>query len=300
MTPQQQVDSFLEMLTSERYYSIHTIQAYKHDCARFLSFIESKKITQLQNVEPYVCLEYAAKRNRQGIKGSSIQREISAIRSLFQYLLKQKLVTRNPATAIKTPKAHKKLPNTLDVDNLDLLLHVPKKELTIFEIRDLALFELIYSSGLRLAEITQSNLDDIDLNEQNITVTGKGQKTRRLPVGQKAIDALNNWLEKREQFVKNSAEPALFLSQQGARLSPRSVQKRLEKLAAHKLGRHVHPHMLRHSFATHMLESSANLRAVQELLGHADISTTQIYTHLDFQHLAKVYDQAHPRARKKS
>jgi len=300
MTPQQQIDVFLEMLLSERYYSVHTVNAYKRDCSRFLAFISSKGMTDFQSVEPHQCLEYSAKRHRQGIKGSSIQRELSAIRSLYHYLLKQKLVTRNPAAAVKTPKSAKKLPNTLDADNLDQLLTSSSNTLTPIELRDLAIFELIYSSGLRLSELTQSNLEDINLIERHITVIGKGRKTRRLPVGQKAIDALQHWLQKRDDFNKNKLEPALFLSQQGSRLSPRSVQKRLEKLASHKLGRHVHPHMLRHSFATHLLESSANLRAVQELLGHADISTTQIYTHLDFQHLAKVYDQAHPRARKKS
>lgn len=300
MQPRKQIDRFLEMLTSERYYSKNTIQAYQRDCTRFLDFMISKDISKFQDVEPHNCLEYSAKRHRQGIKGSSIQREMSAIRSLFQYLLTQKQVTRNPAAAIKTPKARKKLPNTLDADNINELLNVPKKPLSVIEIRDLAIFELIYSSGLRLSELTESNIDDADFIEQNITVTGKGRKTRKLPIGQKAIDALLLWLEKRPEYLKNKEEPALFINQRGTRISPRSVQQRLEKLASQRLGRHVHPHMLRHSFATHMLESSANLRAVQELLGHADISTTQIYTHLDFQHLAKVYDSAHPRARKKS
>ncbi len=296
----QQIECFLEMLTSERYYSSHTVKAYQRDCLGFLGFLEAQEINSFQQVEPHMCLSYSAKRHRQGIQGSSIQREMSAIRSLFQYLLKLKQITRNPAAAVKTPKAHKKLPKTLDVDNLDQLLSAPNKALTIFEIRDLALFELIYSSGLRLSELTGCDLDDVDFVEKNIIVTGKGRKTRQLPIGQKAIDALQHWLKERTKMLKNKEEMALFVSQQGTRLSPRSVQKRLEKLATQRLGRHVHPHMLRHSFATHMLESSGNLRAVQELLGHADISTTQIYTHLDFQHLAKVYDQAHPRARKKS
>jgi len=295
----KQIDKFLEMLTYERYYSTHTIQAYRQDTKRFHAFLSTKDIDDLQKVEPHICIEYSAKRHRQGIKGTSIQREMSAIRSLFQYLLKQKLVTRNPAAAVKTPKTHKKLPKTLDADQLNQLLTPANKTLSSIEIRDLALFELIYSSGLRLSELTQSNLSDTDLNDHNITVTGKGNKTRRLPIGQKAIEALQLWLQYRPNLLKHKDEPALFISQRGSRISTRNVQKRLEKLAAHKLGRHMHPHMLRHSFATHMLESSANLRAVQELLGHADISTTQIYTHLDFQHLAKVYDSAHPRARKK-
>lgn len=300
MTPKQQLANFLDMLTNERYYSIHTIKAYQRDCLRFLGFISSKDIAHLQDVEPHICLAYSAKRHRQGIKGSSIQREMSSIRSLFQYLLKQKQVSRNPATSVKTPKARKKLPNTLDADKLNELLDVTHKSLSIIALRDLALCELIYSSGLRLAELTASNLDDIDLIEQHITVIAKGRKTRKLPIGKKAIDALLLWLDKRPRYIKNKHETALFISQRGTRISPRSVQQRLAKLAAQKLGQHVHPHMLRHSFATHILESSANLRAVQELLGHADINSTQIYTHLDFQHLAKVYDAAHPRARKKS
>ncbi len=300
MTQHQQLDQFLEMLKSERYYSSHTIQAYRRDCLRFLDFLQLEKVNKFQAVTSRHCLDYSARRYRQGIKGRSIQREMSAIRRLFQYLLKQQSVQHNPALAVKTPKTHKKLPNTLDVDNLEQLLHVSKQVLSTLEIRDLALFELMYSSGLRLSELTRSHIDDIDFNEGVITVIGKGQKTRRLPVGKKALDALRKWLSKRAHYVKNSDETALFLSQRGTRLTPRSVQKRLEKLAVQRLGRHVHPHMLRHSFATHMLESSADLRAVQELLGHADISTTQVYTHLDFQHLAKVYDKAHPRARKKS
>lgn len=300
MSAKQHIGLFLNMLTSERYYSPHTIKGYKRDCERFLNYITTKNITELQQVEPRHCLDYSAKRHRLGIKGSSLQREMSAIRSLFQYLLKQSIVTRNPASAVKTPKAHKKLPNTLDADAMNQLLETTDKELSTIELRDTAIFELIYSSGLRLSELLNSNLDDIDLLNKHITVTGKGRKTRRLPIGSKAISAINNWLEKRPLWLKEKTENAIFISQKGSRLSPRTIQSRLKKLASQKLGRHVHPHMLRHSFATHMLESSANLRAVQELLGHADISTTQVYTHLDFQHLAKVYDQAHPRARKKS
>lgn len=300
-TPPQQIELFIEMLTSERFYSAHTISGYRRDLERFLGFMPSQHIERFDQVTPQHCSAYSAKRYRLGLKGSSIQREMSAIRSFFQYLLLLKQVSSNPASVIKTPKSNKKLPSTFDADNMNLLLTPTKVKQTPLDVRDHAIFELIYSSGLRLAELTGCNIEDIDFRQQTILVTGKGRKTRQLPIGTKALDALKQWLKVRPKLLKlNADELALFISQRGSRISARNVQLRLEKLAQARLGRHAHPHMLRHSFATHMLESSANLRAVQELLGHADISTTQIYTHLDFQHLAKVYDHAHPRARKKS
>lgn len=293
----QQRDLFFNMLRYERQYSNNTLAAYQRDLQRFFEFLDSQKLQGLAEVEAHHCMTYSAKRFRSGIKSSSIQRELSAIRSLYHFLLKQGFVKNNPAAAVKSPKVQKKLPATLDADNLNQLLTEKNRTPSLIAIRDHAIFELIYSSGLRLSELVNSNIEHIDLNNHTIIVTGKGNKTRLLPIGSKAFAALQNWLQKRP---KNSDSDALFVSQQGQRISARNVQKRLEKLAATTLGRHVHPHMLRHSFATHLLESSADLRAVQELLGHADISTTQIYTHLDFQHLAKVYDGAHPRARKKS
>ncbi|MBL7004140.1 MAG: tyrosine recombinase XerC [Gammaproteobacteria bacterium] len=296
---QQLIDQYIEVLQKEKQYSVNTFEGYQRDLYRFLLFIQAKGRADFQQVTPSDCLDYSANRHRKGLKGNSIQRELSAIRSFYQYLLKHKKVTRNPTIGLKTPKSEKKLPNTLDVDNVNQLLTSHHLKLSPIEARDLAIFEMIYSSGLRLSELTQSNIDDVDFVDQSIIVIGKGRKMRKLPIGGKALDALKIWLESRSKLLKGSQQEALFISQQGKRISTRNVQLRLDKLASKKLGRHVHPHMLRHSFATHMLESSADLRAVQELLGHADISTTQIYTHLDFQHLAKIYDAAHPRARKK-
>lgn len=305
MNPDQQIDQYLNELKIVRAYSKHTLSSYQRDLNRFLNFIKDQEIEVLTLVEPHHCLAYSAKRHRLGIQGKSIQRELSAIRGLFQYLIKHNLAQSNPAQGIKTPKTAKKLPRALDADSVNNLfdskaIKLSKKQQNL-DCRDQAMFELMYSSGLRLSELTQINTLDIDLKNLRIRVMGKGSKQRQLPVGKKAVQAVQKWLKVRESTAKQILDiDALFISQQGTRISPRNVQKRLEKLASSTLHQHLHPHMLRHSFATHMLESSQNLRAVQELLGHADISTTQIYTQLDFQHLAKVYDQAHPRARKKS
>lgn len=217
------------------------------------------------------------------------------MRSFFNYLLKKHLVSQNPAKQIQAPKQARKLPKTLDVDQISGLLDTPTD--SILEIRDLAMFELFYSSGLRLSELAALDLDDLDYGDKMLRVRfGKGGKQRNLPVGKKAIEVIEKWLKHRPP----STDQALFLSSRGNRLSQRSIQLRLERWCK-KLGlpEHIHPHMLRHSFASHLLQSSQDIRAVQELLGHSNISTTQIYTHLDFQHLAEVYDNTHPRAHKK-
>ena len=238
-----------------------------------------------------------AKRHRQEISGKTIQRELSSLRSLFNYLLREGLAENNPAQGIKAPKVKRKLPATLDIDQLSSLLDVTDDN--PLSLRDLAILELLYSSGLRLAELVSINLQDIDLKSAQLEVTGKGAKTRQVPIGRKAIEALQQWIKVRGNIAKPE-EQALFVSKLGKRIHPRTIQQRLKQWALkHGASRSVHPHLLRHSFASHMLESSGDLRAVQELLGHADISTTQIYTHLDFQHLANVYDKAHPRARRK-
>lgn len=295
------LQNFLQMLKSEKYYSPHTCSNYQRDLLLFQQFIVSKDIHQWQDVNYPLVSGYAAWRFRNGKKGNTIQRELSSIRSFYKYLIRQRLVSNNPAVDVKAPKTQKKLPKTCDTEQLDQLLKAhPEDEILIT--RDLAMFELIYSSGLRLAELASLNLQDIDLTQRHMIVTGKGNKTRHLPVGRKAIQALEKWLINRSLLLKQQAnEGALFISSRGLRLSHRSIQQRLNHLITRQsLGMHLSPHMLRHSFATHLLESSADLRAVQELLGHADISTTQIYTHLDFQHLAQVYDKAHPRAKKRS
>ena len=223
---------------------------------------------------------------------------MSSIRALYRYLLRSGIVKVNPAEGIITPKTNRKLPKLLDVDQACQLLEI--KENDILAIRDKAILELIYSSGLRLTELISLNINDIDFSDRILFVTGKGKKVRNVPVGKYAIEAINNWIKNRITLV-NSDEEALFVSKRGKRISARSIQERVKKWAIKQgLTNHVHPHMLRHSFASHILESSGDLRAVQELLGHADISTTQVYTHLNFQHLAEVYDKTHPRAHHKN
>lgn len=235
--------------------------------------------------------------HRQGIGGKTLQRKLSSLRSFYQFLIRNHQLKNNPAVDIRAPKSARTLPDTLDVDSLSQLLDIPPD--SILAIRDKAIMELFYSSGLRLSELTNLDLDSIDLTENSLRALGKGNKTRVLPIGRKASDAIRMWLGKRDILAKID-EQALFVSNRGKRISQRSIQQRLNFWRKKQgLEQHLHPHKLRHSFASHILESSGDLRAVQELLGHADIGTTQIYTHLDFQHLAKVYDKAHPRARKK-
>lgn len=299
MKSQKHLLSFLQMLKSEKYYSPHTCKNYSRDLNLFSEFLQSNEIQQWQDVDYRTVSAFAAQRFRQGKKGNTIQRELSSIRSFFKYLVRQRVLTSNPAIEVKAPKTAQKLPRTCDTEQIDQLLKTRSNDNDL-TIRDLAMFELMYSSGLRLAELASLNLQDIDLSQRQMVVTGKGNKTRYLPVGRKATEALHKWLKIRRGYAKQASETALFTSKQGKRISHRSIQSRLNRLIkSQSLGLHVSPHMLRHSFATHLLESSSDLRAVQELLGHADISTTQIYTHLDFQHLAQVYDKAHPRARRK-
>jgi integrase/recombinase XerC len=217
------------------------------------------------------------------------------LRGFFRFLIREKVLKRNPAADVTAPKAGKRLPGTLDADQMARLLELPGDDpLTV---RDRAMLELLYSSGLRLAELVALDLGDVDDADATVRVTGKGAKTRIVPVGRKALAALRAWRRTRAG-VAGPDEQALFVSRRGGRLRPRSVQDRIVHWARRQgMDRNVYPHLFRHSFASHLLESSGDLRAVQELLGHADVSTTQIYTHLDFQHLAQIYDQTHPRAR---
>ncbi len=291
------VDSFLQHLALERRLSPRTIDAYRRDLADFLDWLPDPDKLDWSRLKQAEIRSYTAQRHRQGLSGKSLQRRLAALRSFYRYLNREGIARQNPAIGVRAPKVKRKLPATLDVDQLGQLLELPGD--APLDLRDQAMMELLYSSGLRLAELVSMNLHSLDLSDAMLEVTGKGNKTRRLPVGRKALEAISRWMKVRGDLAK-SGEMALFVSQRGTRLSARSVQSRLA-LRAREQGspRHVHPHLLRHSFASHLLESSGDLRAVQELLGHADISTTQIYTHLDFQHLAEVYDQAHPRARKK-
>ncbi len=233
------------------------------------------------------------------MSGRSLQRNLSAIRAFYRFLLREGLVTRNAAQSVRAPKSPRLLPSLLDADQTARLLEMDGSDPV--GRRDRAMLELIYSSGLRVAELVGLDLDDLDFTQGEVRVTGKGNQQRLLPVGRLALRAIRDWLPQRQEWLAGNGERALFVNRRGRRLSTRSVQYRAAHWGVRQgLASHVHPHMLRHSFASHMLESSGDLRAVQELLGHANISTTQIYTHLDFQHLAKVYDQAHPRARRKT
>ncbi len=288
---------FLDHLRYERCLSGRTLEAYGSDLERLCGWLEGEGLGDWGGLDPYRIRAWVALRHRQGISGRSLQRELSSLRALFHYLLREGLVEVNPAEGIRAPKVRRRLPATLDADQLSHLLDSPAGD--PLELRDLAIMELFYSSGLRLAELVGLDLGAIDPQEAVVDVVGKGDKGRRVPVGGKAMAALTTWLGVRDG-VATPGEPALFVSQRGGRIRPRTIQARLRRWALQQgAARDLHPHLLRHSFATHLLESSGDLRAVQELLGHANISTTQVYTHLDFQHLAKVYDAAHPRAKRR-
>jgi integrase/recombinase XerC len=288
---------FFKLLTIEVRASEHTVKSYQRDIKHLSRYCADKSIAQWAELKHTDIRAHIASRHRKGLSSKSLQRELSAIRSFYNYLLKKGQTDVNPAQQIKAPKQARKLPKTLDVDQLSGLLEAGTSSL--LEIRDLAMFELFYSSGLRLSELSALDLSDLDLPDNTLTVRkGKGGKSRVLPIGSKAVTAIENWL--RHRTVKTAAESALFVSTRGTRLGQRNIELRLKQWCIKKsIAEHIHPHMLRHSFASHLLESSQDLRAVQELLGHSNIGTTQIYTHLDFQHLAEIYDKAHPRAKKK-
>ncbi|RKZ86021.1 MAG: tyrosine recombinase XerC [Gammaproteobacteria bacterium] len=295
---QQDTELFLHYLAQEKRMSSHTVTNYQRDLKRFLAFCEQHELDGWQIIKSSHIRRFIAQLHREGLAGRSIQRALSATRSLYRFLIREGLADNNPAQAVQAPKVEKRLPATLDVDQMSGLLDLNQQD-TVISCRDHAIMELFYSSGLRLAELAGLNLRDIDFGDQLVYVTGKGNKSRLVPVGSQAIGALQKWLTKRDQ-LGFFEQAALFITQQGKRLGVRSIQKRISFWGKKQgISEHVHPHRLRHAFASHMLEASGDLRAVQELLGHADISTTQIYTHVDFQHLAKVYDSAHPRARKK-
>lgn len=294
---QQWLERFFVHLRAERGLSPLTLTAYKRDLTRLHEFCNQRGVHDWAALEHALLRDFVAARHRAGVGGRSIRRELSATRTFFNYLLREGRLVQNPALDIGVPKSPRMLPRTLDVDQVSRLLAVEATD--ALAIRDLAIMELIYSSGLRLAELVRLNLTDLDLHDATVRVTGKGNKTRVIPVGRHARTALRAWLKQR-CLSATVQQQALFVGQRGRRLSGRTVQLRLRAMALRQgVGGAISPHWLRHSFASHMLESSGDLRAVQELLGHANISTTQIYTHLDFQHLAKVYDMAHPRAKRR-
>jgi integrase/recombinase XerC len=292
----QDLRRYFTYLESERRCSPHTLAAYRRDLAAFLHYSEAAGIDAWSAMDAAHIRRYVATEHRNGLGGRSLQRRLSAMRSLFDFLCRHRLATGNPVRGIPSPKSGKRLPQTMSVDQLDQLLAIRADD--PLARRDKAIMELFYGCGLRLSELTGLNLGDIDWQGHAVTVLGKGRKQRRVPFGRMAAEALSTWLEVRGDIAPADAS-ALFVSRRGTRISNSSIQQRLRHWALKQgLPVNLHPHMLRHSFASHLLESSNDLRAVQELLGHANLSTTQIYTHLDFQHLAAVYDKAHPRSRK--
>ena len=294
---QRGVDRFLQGLRTERRLSPHTSNAYARDLAALLDYCEAQGITCWDALDPQHVRSFAAQCHRRGLAPRSIQRGLSAVRSLCRFLIREGELKSDPAADVQAPKARKRLPTTLDADAMARLLEFRSDDR--LGVRDKAIMELFYSSGLRLAELLGLDLVDLDLRDRTVRVLGKGRKTRIVPVGRHAVTALTQWLKERSALAAVD-ENAVFVGVNGRRLGPRIVQRRIARWARLQgLPEHVHPHLFRHSFASHLLESSGDLRAVQELLGHANISTTQVYTHLDFQHLARIYDASHPRARRK-
>ena len=290
------VDSFERCLRDERRLSPHTVAAYRRDLSRLVDQMRKREVTHWSAVTPAMVRAHVAGRHRAGLAPRSLARELSSLRAFFRHLQAEGVMADNPAQGVSAPRAPKRLPRALDVDATAALMETQGED--ALALRDTAMLELFYSSGLRLGELVALDLSRLDLSEGLVQVQGKGRKTRRVPVGRKAREALLLWLEARRALA-GPGETAVFVSQRGRRLSARAVQLRVQQRARSAApGTGLHPHMLRHSFASHLLESSGDLRAVQELLGHADIATTQVYTHLDFQHLSKVYDRAHPRARR--
>lgn len=291
---QAAIDQYCSYISNIRRLSLHTLENYRHDLQETsLYFTDTAPFA----VSTHDLRLYISKLHRQGLASKSLQRKLSSIRQFYQFFIRQRITDNNPAIGIRPPKGARKLPHVLATDEASHLLNYQADDW--LGLRDKAIAELLYSSGLRLAEIAALNLADLELRSATVKVTGKGNKQRIVPLGKLARSAIQDWLAVRNDKPITD-DNAVFISQQGKRISHRSIQQRLQKLGQERgLDKRLHPHMLRHSFASHVLESSSDLRAVQEMLGHSDISTTQVYTHLDFQHLAKTYDAAHPRARKK-
>jgi len=296
VTLETALDAYFEHLRSARQLSAHSLEGYRRDLNKLLAYCEREQILDWSALQSRHLRQLVGELHRQGQSSRSLARLLSSVRGLYRYLNQEGLCEHDPATGLSAPKGERRLPRLLDTDRAMQLLDGGVEDDFIAR-RDQAMLELFYSSGLRLSELVGLNLEQLDLPAGLVRVLGKGNKARELPVGSKAREALQAWLPLRA--LANPSDSAVFIGQQGRRLGARAVQMRVRQAGVRELGQHLHPHMLRHSFASHMLESSQDLRSVQELLGHADIGTTQIYTHLDFQHLAKVYDQAHPRAKRK-
>ena len=291
------LERYQRHIATERRLSTHTVAAYRRDLLSLVRWCDRSGYSDWRELDHQHVRTFAARSHAQGLSGRSIQRRLAAVRSFYNFLLREGAVARNAALEVQAPKPGRRLPAALDVDQMARLLSLKPKN--ALEYRDLALLELFYSSGLRLSELTGLRIPDLDLEAGQVRVLGKGHKERIVPVGRVAIAALRRWLEERARLAP-ATQQAVFVGRRGEPLGPRAVQLRVAAQArAMGIPQHLHPHMLRHSFATHLLESSGDLRAVQELLGHASVSTTQIYTHLDFQHLARTYERAHPRAKRR-
>ncbi len=303
------LERFRRYLSTERRSSPHTVSSYLRDLGSLVLHCDRAGVTRWTDLDTAQLRTFAARLHACGLSPRSIQRRLSAVRSFYDFLLREARAAgtggsegiaglcANPAHAVRAPKAARRLPETLDADQMARLLAIAEDSPAA--LRDRAIMELLYSSGLRLAELTGLDVSRLDLRDRTVRVLGKGRKERAVPVGRIAVEVLRRWLAQRQQWVRPD-EPALFIGRSGRRLGRRMIEQRVAYWARRQgLPQHVYPHLFRHSFASHLLESGAELRGVQELLGHADIATTQIYTHLDFQHLARIYDAAHPRARRR-
>lgn len=290
------LDDYLKHLTFERGLSALTLKSYARDLQLLESLTENTALDGIKNTQ---IRRYIATLHSRGLSSKTIARALSAWRGFYDYLIHQHGYTQNPITGLRAPKSAKTLPQALSTDQAVKFVDIQQEG--VLEQRDHAILELFYSSGLRLAELVNLDINMLDFAEGTVTVTGKGNKTRVVPMGSHAMQAIQTWLQRRLLIPIAEANPnAVFVTQQGNRITPRAVQYRVKEWSIKQgINADMHPHMLRHSFASHVLQSSQDLRAVQEMLGHANISTTQVYTHLDFQHLAKIYDDAHPRAKKK-
>lgn len=293
---QDLLNGYLAYLSNERRYSPLTIENYARDIRQLF---DAAGEAPLADIKSHQIRRFIAQLHGKGLGGKSLARMLSAWRGLYTYLMRDHHYANNPCAGLRAPKSARNLPHTLSPDEAVRMVDLPATD-DVLAVRDKAMFELLYSSGLRLAELVGLDPAALDFADGSVRVTGKGNKTRIVPLGSHAATALQQWLQARIMLAKND-EPALFISRNGARISARSVQLRMKEWGVKQgISSNVHPHLLRHSFASHVLQSSGDLRAVQEMLGHASISTTQVYTHLDFQYLAKIYDSAHPRAKKKT
>ena len=287
---------YLEFLNFERGLSPLTRQNYARDITQLIKLADTNALNSLQNIH---IRRFIASLHSKGLGGKSIARMLSSWRGFFEFLVNRKGFTSNPVIGLRAPKSPKTLPQALSIEQAVKLVDISDD--AVLSVRDHAILELFYSSGLRLSEVVNLNIDALDFTEGTVIVTGKGNKTRIVPMGKFAMEAMQKWLQVRVNYATNdAARKAVFIGLHGRRVGARNLQLRLKEWSIKQgINSSVHPHMLRHSFATHVLQSSGDLRAVQEMLGHANISTTQVYTHLDFQHLSKTYDAAHPRANKK-